>query len=152
ALFAGIAVGIDLAHHHAARGGIAQAELARDRRGQRVDDGAEAVADRLLIARRLRAAGLAAGAVIPGLVATGVDAAQPRQLVLARPLVDRDRRRAMLAVADDLDRRARADRLLGDQIAERLVLGDAAAGNGDDDVALADAGALGRAAGRHRLH
>ena len=54
--------------------------------------------------------------------------------------------RAALALADQLDRHARADRLLRDQVGERRVRRHRLAGDADDDVALLDAGAGGRAA------
>ena len=90
-----------------------------------------------------------AGRLLLDLVGVGgrrrgrLDIVEPRQLLLRRPLGDRHVGRQPPALADDLERDARADRLARDQISERLIGGDRLAGDADHDVALLDAGPRG---------
>ena len=107
----GVAVRVDAADDEAAQIGVADLQLLGERRGQRLDREAEALLGRAL-AGRLRLLGGLAARLHGGRLL--VAAAQPRDLFLARPLGDGDGDVAPLALADQLDRDARADRLLGD--------------------------------------
>ena len=132
-----IAVGVDGGDDHPARGRRkvgGTAKLGRQRRERQAQ-------------RTLRGGGcLALVAVRSGVSA----AAQARQLLFGRALADDHLDGLAASGADDLERDPPADGGVGDEEGHGLVGRDRLAVHGDYDVALAQAGAVGGAAGDDR--